>query len=79
MPSRSLSRSLARSLLRNVGRGCGAATLVVRGCAVAAILEALTWWRMDVQGGGAGAGGDDDDDDDDVPDLEEDFEAASKS
>ena len=34
---------------------------------------------MDVQGGGAGAGGDDDDDDDDVPDLEEDFEAASKS
>merc|ERR1711966_252564 len=31
------------------------------------------------QGGGAGAGGDDDDDDDDVPDLEEDFEAASKS
>ena len=54
--------------------------MVVRGkrwCV--AVLEALTGCSMDVQGGGAGAGGDDDDDDDDVPDLEEDFEAASKT
>ncbi len=53
--------------------------MIVRGSAVAAVSEAMTEWSMVVQGGGAGAGGDDDDDDDDVPDLEEDFEAASKT
>jgi len=42
-------------------------------------LEHLKTIAGSFQGGGAGAGGDDDDDDEDVPDLEEDFEAASKT